>query len=124
VEPDVKIEDSELSKLAIHLLVNGYIFDYATRYYYAHPTIAPATSFTFSNADFEDFKTWIAAKNLTYKTESEDALASLKATMEADKTLDKYKAEFIALSNKLSHDRNQDIANNKAEISRLLANEI
>lgn len=124
VEPDVKIEDSELSKLGIHLLVNGYIFDYATKYYYAHPTIAPATSFTFSNADFEDFKKWMATKTLTYKTESEDALASLKATMETDKTLDKYKAEFTALSNKLSHDRNQDIANNKAEISRLLANEI
>jgi carboxyl-terminal processing protease len=124
VEPDVKIEESELSKLAIHLLVNGYIFDYATKYYYEHPTIAPATSFTFTDADFADFQKWIATKNITYKTESEEALASLKATMKSDNTLDKYKAEYNALAAKLIQDRNQEIVQKKAEISRLLANEI
>lgn len=124
VEPDIKVEESELSKLAISLLVNGYIFDYATRYYYTHPTIAPAPEFTFSGNDFSDFQQWIAGKDFSYKTESEDAMNTLRKSMEKEGSFERFKAEFNALSAKLNHDKNQDILKEKTEISKLLANEI
>jgi len=124
VEPDIKMEESELSKLAISLLVNGYIFDYATKYYYAHPAIVPAAEFTFSANDFSDFKQWMNSKDFSYRTESEDALNSLRKSMENEGSFDRFKTEFNALSGKLSHDKSQDITNEQAEISRLLANEI
>lgn len=124
VEPDIKIEESELSKLAISLLVNGYIFDYATHYYYAHPAIAPAAEFVLSGSDFNDFQQWIAGKDFSYKTESEDAMNTLRKSMEKEGSFEHFKTEFNALSAKLNHDKNQDIIKEKAEIGRLLANEI
>lgn len=124
IEPDIKMEESELSKLAISLLVNGYIFDYATRYYYAHPAIAPPSEFTFQSNDFNDFQQWISNKDFSYKTESEDALNALRKSMEQEGSFGQVKAEFNALSVKLSHDKNQDLLQGKEEISRLLANEI
>ena len=124
VEPDIKIEESELSKLAISLLVNGYIFDYATHYCYAHPAIAPAAEFVLSGSDFNDFQQWIAGKDFSYKTESEDAMNTLRKSMEKEGSFEHFKTEFNALSVKLNHDKNQDIIKEKAEIGRLLANEI
>jgi len=124
IEPDVKMEESELSKLAISLLVNGYIFDYATRYYYAHPTIAPATDFVFKADDFRDFQQWISGKDFSYKTESEDVLNALRKSMEKEGSFERFKGEFHTLSAKLSHDKNQDLNQEQEEVSRLLANEI
>jgi len=124
IEPDVKMEDENLSPLAITLLTKSYIFDYATKYYYAHPTIAPAADFTLTDADFNDFEKWLSDKDYAYKTDSEELLASLKESAEKEKYFDNVKNEFAALSAKLAHDKKQDLLKNKKEVMALLSNEI
>lgn len=124
IEPDVKMEDENLSPLAITLLTKGYIFDYATKYYYNHPTIAPAADFSLSEKEFKDFETWLSGKDYSYKTESEELLGLLKEKADKEKYFDNIKNEFNTLSAKLSHDKKQDLVNNKAEVINLLNNEI
>jgi carboxyl-terminal processing protease len=124
VEPDVKMDDVELSPLAISLLTNNFIFDYATQYYYNHPAIAQPADFVLSENDFTAFEKWLGNKDYSYKSESEQLLAGLKETAEKEKYFDNVKNEYNALAAKLSHDKKQDLIKNKKEVMTLLANEI
>ncbi len=124
VEPDVKMEEENLSPLTITLLTKSYIFDYATKYYYSHPSIAPAAEFELSDNDFNEFEKWLSDKDYSYKTDSEQKLAELKETAEKEKYFDNVKNEFNALAGKLAHDKKQDLIKNKQEVMRVLANEI
>jgi carboxyl-terminal processing protease len=124
VEPDVKMDDVELSPLAISLLTNNFIFDYATQYYYDHSTIAQPADFVLSENDFTAFEKWLSNKDYSYKSESEQLLAGLKETAEKEKYFDNVKSEYNALAAKLSHDKKQDLIKNKKEVMTLLANEI
>jgi carboxyl-terminal processing protease len=124
IEPDVKLDDENLSPLAISLLTKNFIFDYATQYYYKHNTIPPASDFALTESDFSDFEKWLSDKDYSYKTESEELLAGLKETAEKEKYFENVKNEFNALSAKLSHDKKQDLLKNKKEVMSLLANEI
>ncbi|MFA6058427.1 MAG: S41 family peptidase [Taibaiella sp.] len=124
VEPDVKMDDTNLSPLAISLLTNNFIFDYATQYYYNHPTIAQPADFALSEADFNAFEKWLSNKDYSYKSDSEQLLTSLKETAEKEKYFDNVKNEYNALAAKLSHDKKQDLIKNKKEVMTLLTNEI
>src|SRR5690606_36295883 len=78
VEPDVKIDDEPLSKLAVALYTKNYLFDYATQYAKQHPTIPTAASFVLTDAEFASFGKWLDGKEYSYKSETEIALDSLK----------------------------------------------
>ncbi len=124
IEPDIKTEDVELSNILQSLLAKGYIFDYATRYYYDHPQIAPAQDFRLTDAEFSAFVNWLGSKDYSYQTASEKKLQELKELAEADSNFTKIRTEYNALAAKLAHDKKQDIEKHAAEVSRVLAGEI
>src|SRR5690606_28233120 len=100
------------------------IFDFVTEYYYSHPSIAPASAFMVDEATFQSFKKWLGNKDYSYQSDSELLLAELKATAEKEKYLDELKTELDALSAKLSHNKQQDLEQNKVEVINLLQSEI
>jgi carboxyl-terminal processing protease len=124
IEPDAQVEPVFLSQVAITLLRRQYIFDYATEYYYAHPKIAAAGAFSLSDDDFENFVRYLDGKDYSYKTHSEEALESFESTARKEKYYDAVSKEFEALQQKMKHDKKQDLLKNKAEITRLLEEEI
>ncbi|KAA5537232.1 S41 family peptidase [Taibaiella lutea] len=124
IEPDIKMEDITLSPISLSLLRNNYIFDYVTEYYYKHPSIESAATFTITDADFTDFQKWLENKDYGYKTDGEILMDSLKAVSVKNKTFDNAKNEYNALAAKLYHDKKQDLQNSKKEITFLLSNEI
>jgi carboxyl-terminal processing protease len=124
IEPDAKVESTLLSQVAITLLRKQYIFDFATRYYYAHPTVKPAATFALTEAEFEEFEEFLEGKDYSYKTRSEEALESFRSTAEREKYYDGLSKEFEALQAKMKHDKKQDLLRNKTEIRHLLEEEI
>lgn len=124
VDPDIIVPNLDISKLAITLYIKNYFFDYATQYVKNHKTIAPAGSFTLTDADYQQFAKWLDNKDYSYKTETEIALDSLKQIAIRDKVFDGFKTEYTALQQKASHDKKLDLQKNKAEVMRLLQNEI
>lgn len=124
IEPDVKIKDKPTSKLAIVLYSKNYIFDYATQYAKQHKSIAPASTFKLSDAEFDDFAKYIQNKDYSYKTETEIALDSLKETATRENYFDAIKPEYEELQGKLAHDKQKDLLKNKDEIKELLESEI
>ena len=124
IEPDVKLKDDALSRLAITLYNKNYFFDYATDYAHSHPTIAAAINWKLTDAEFEQFMKWLENKDYSYQTETEEQLDSLKVVALREKMCDGVKSELTTLQSKLSHDKKQDLQKHKAEIKHLLEGEI
>lgn len=124
IEPDVKIKDVPTSQLAVTLYVKNYLFDYATDYVGKHKTIADATKFSLTDAEYGEFTKWLDKKDYSYKTETESELDSLKAIAVKEKYYDESAKEFDALKAKLSHDKKQDLQKNKDGVKQMLENEI
>lgn len=124
IEPDASVDPSYISQVSITLIRRQFIFDYATSYYYSHPTIAPAATFSLTDEEFADFERFLDNKDYSYKTRSEDALETFKTTAKKEKYYDAVAKELETLEQKMKHDKKQDLLKNKTEIKRLLEEEI
>ncbi len=124
IEPDARVESTILSQVAITLLRKQFIFDYATRYYYAHPQTPAGNQEFVTDEVFEEFLKFLDGKDYSYKTRSEEALDNFRATARKEKYYDGLQKEFDALQVKMKHDKKQDLLRNKSEIRQLLEEEI
>ncbi len=124
VEPDVKVEDEQVSKLSVVLYTKNYFFDYATKYAKEHPSIPQPSRFSLSDGDFNNFVKWLDGKEYAYQTQTEIALDSLRNIATREKYFDAIKSEYQSLQSKVAHDKQQDLLKHKEEIKKLLENEI
>ncbi|MEY4876029.1 MAG: hypothetical protein RL708_1178 [Bacteroidota bacterium] len=124
IEPDIKTEEVDLSKLAEELLLKNILFDFATNYKINHSFISSAKQFRLSDFEFDEFVKYASTKNFEHHSESEEAIDEFKKQAEKEKYLDDIKSELEALKTKLNRDKSQDIYHNKKEIKELLENEI
>ena len=124
VDPDVKLDKPEHSKIAETLYTKNYIFDFASPYKLTHDTIPDAAVFKLTEKDFTDFVAYVKGKDCAYKTESEEKLEALKDAASDEKYFDAVKLQYDAIKQKLNHDKEQDLIKNKAEIITVLENEI
>lgn len=124
VDPDIATKQYQYSKIAESLIINQLVFDYATQYRIKHASIAPAKQFVLTDADFADFKSFIANKKYDYQTASEKALEEFKKKAEDEKYFEAVKGQYEQLKQNLSHDKQADLDKNKAEIVELMEAEI
>lgn len=124
VMPDVQVKDEPMSMIAVTLYTKNYLFDYATEYARQHPTVAAASKFSLTDAEFNQFSKWLENKDYSYKTETEAGLDSLKKTAIKENYYEGSKDGFEALKSKLSHDKKQDLLKHKDQVRHMLENEI
>lgn len=121
--PDIQLKTSEFNTITNALIANNAIFDYATQYYYSHDVKNPQ-DFRFTDTDFSDFKKFLQKTNFSYQTKTEaeldEALATAKKEGFDKEIVQSYQQMMASIQNsKLS-----EIDGKKAEISRLLNDEI
>lgn len=124
IEPDVKVEAPELSRLALMIYANNVLFNYVTDYVKTHSTIAPAEQFRLSNDDYEAFKKYAIQDTFTYSTASEEQLMKMQKTIEKENLMDDAKAEYEALMAKITPSKERDLVKFEAQIRQLIENEI
>lgn len=124
IEPDVKIELPDLSRLLITLLNNHLIFDYTTEFYYANPTIDPAKEFHLTGAQYQSFVDFILKADFTYSTASEEMLKKMKKTAEEEGFYSDLEEEYDALMGKVVPSKERDLEKFKKQILSVLENEI
>ncbi|MDE3742167.1 S41 family peptidase [Maribacter polysaccharolyticus] len=73
VLPDVLIDELNSNSLLKALEENNVIFDYATDYHYTN-ALEQLGDFTFTDADFNDFKSFVAQGNFPYETKTEKVI--------------------------------------------------
>ena len=124
IEPDVPVDLNDLSRLTATIYGNNFLFDYATEYYYAHPTVSAARDFSLTDAEYEKFKQFVLAQEFTYSTASEEMLKRMKETAEDEGFYGDATAEYDALMAKVTPSKERDLEKFKTEIKELLENEI
>jgi carboxyl-terminal processing protease len=124
IVPDIEIEEKEYARLTSMLVYYNLIFNYATDYYFEHPSIAEPGKFKLSDADYNRFKQMVLKDTFNYSTASEEMLKKMKKTAEDEGYYDDLKAEYEALMNRVHPSKERDLEKFKAEILEILENEI
>ena len=68
--PDIVLTDSQKVDITYTLYAKNLLFDYSTRYYRAHPTVASPLEFELTDAEIEDFIQFLDEKHFSYETET------------------------------------------------------
>jgi carboxyl-terminal processing protease len=100
IVPDIKMEQDTLCDLAVKLIQENIIFDYATHFCATHPTIAPPDQFVISNEIFDDFHEFLQSKTFTYESRSSQILKNLVETAKRERSYDdlqKFRKEVCSL---------------------------
>lgn len=123
VEPDVAVDIKEYSRLTATLFRENHIFDYATKFYFAHKEEIDV-KFSISDEEYNAFKKFVLEHDFTYSTASEEMLKKMKKTAEEEGFYDDLESEYDSLLAKVVPSKERDLEKFKSEIIRLLENEI
>jgi carboxyl-terminal processing protease len=124
ITPDIEIIPEPLSQISAELYLRNFIFDYATGYYWAHPEIKTPEQFSFTDKDFDDFKTLLVKRSFSYKTVTEESLNELISNAKKEKYYDIHKDLFTELQKDIAHSLDQDLIAFRSEITDLIEDEI
>ncbi len=121
--PDIALKTSEYSAITNALLAHNAIFDFATNYYYSN-NLQRAEDFTFTDADFNNFKNFLEQTDFSYETRTEAELSEAIATARKEgfeqEIINGYKQMIAEIENA----KKEEVENKKEEISSLLTDEI
>jgi carboxyl-terminal processing protease len=124
VFPDLLVDDNDLSNLAVNLVTQSKVFDYATVFNSKTEKIASPEEFTISPEIYADFIQYVKGNDFKYESKTEEELDQLLEVAKKEKYYDISKNEFDQLKKNLGHNIDQDMEHFKPEISELLADEI
>lgn len=124
IDPDIFVKAPTYSPIAISLAGKGLLFDYATQYRHLHHEIGPAKTFKLSEAEYEDFVTWLADKDYDYTTKVEKTIEDLVTNSKTEQYYDDIKGQIESLREKVQHNKEHDLRKFKDEISSMLEQEI
>ena len=129
IKPDIEVKADSLPNIALYLSHGGldstevahyYVVDYIN----SHPTIAPATEFHLTDADYEDFKQRVIASGFKYDRETSKEYKKLVEFAKFEGYYDGAKEEFDALEKKLQHNLERELDNNRKVICQILEQDI
>jgi carboxyl-terminal processing protease len=69
ISPDLEVDRFGLAPIAVSLVAQGLIFDYATRFQAKNACIVPAKDFVVSDTQYRDFVAWLKDKDCIYTIE-------------------------------------------------------
>ncbi len=124
ITPDIESSPQSLSQIAAELYLRNYIFDFATQYFWAHPDIKYPEQFSFTDQDYNNFRTFLLNRNFSYKTVTEESLNELIVNAKKEKYYDLHKDLFTDLEKDIAHNLDHDLTMFKGEITDLLEDEI
>lgn len=124
VMPDIKLEEQQPSDILAALLTKYHIFNYATQYAAKHNNINGGKTFHLSDAEYQDFLTYLKDKDYSYKTESEQKMIELQKAASDEKYFSDIKNEYDLLAQKINARKKDDLQNHKTQIVQALEEEI
>jgi len=122
--PDVKIEKPTTTEITEILFNSDAFFNYATQYFYKHPTILNAAEFQLKESDYKAFKDYLSTHHQDFETATE---------IQLKKALEKAKEEnldanltktYQALLSKIQEGKIIELDKNKDEIRYKLTEEL
>ncbi len=126
ITPDIKVEQPEINRLIYNVVVDNWIFDYATRFAARQGDNMPkADDFVVTDSIYADFKSFIDPAKFNYDKLCESGLKYLReAAVTEGYMTDSVQAQFDVLETMLKHNLNHDLDHNRDKLNVLLDEEI
>lgn len=124
VQPDIETPKPVLTSFTKALLREGKIFDFATKYYYEHPSASVNGKFLLSDDDYDGFVKWLSGQKFNYETKVEAELKVLEKEAEAEKMSDVLKSQIAGIHAEVDKAKKKDLVRLKSEIKQVLEDEI
>lgn len=124
VFPDVSVDNEKISPVTVNVITKSSYFKFVNDYWKKNKVIAPAWTFTLTDADFTAFLNTLTPKQLEFNSGTERLINELKEEAAAENRLDDVSAELTSLKNKLMVSGKPAILKNKSQIKQLLESQI
>ena len=129
IMPDVVVKNDTMPNIAYYLSASGLdstevMFDYVVDYIDHHPTIAAASDFHLSEADWQTFRQRVIDSGFAYDPVSKKQFDELVKTAKFEGYYDEAKDAFDALEQKLKHDVASDLDKHRTTIQQMLEMDI
>lgn len=124
VSPDYKINQDTLSALAVKLVQDFTIFDFATLYANSHPSISGPKQFLITDQVYNDFIKFLHDRKFSYESRSEQLLKNLIDVAKKEHYYDNTQGEFKALEKGLTINLDRDLVTFRDDIRELIKDEI
>jgi carboxyl-terminal processing protease len=124
IEPDIPLPPLKYSNIAVTLATKFLIFDYATKYYWSHPSIPGPDQFTVTDTLYNDFMAFIKNKDFTYTSATEKKLDDMEKAAKNDDFYADLKDAFTSLKNEIDNEKKDDLQKYSDEIKTIMKQEI
>ncbi|HLO59293.1 MAG TPA: S41 family peptidase [Bacteroidales bacterium] len=124
ITPDIPIEATPASDIAISLYTKNLIFDFATQYAANNPNVSSINQLKPNDGLYNKFIEFLKGKEYDYTTDTDEKLEALIKSAKQEKYYEPAIDEFTKLKTKLAHDKDKDLQTFKSEIESLLYEEI
>jgi carboxyl-terminal processing protease len=124
VKPDISIATTDASAIARTLENKMFIFDFAVHYRKKHQSIVSAKDFRLTDADYNDFLSFIQGKDYAYVTNTEKVFKDLKKIIDEEQYMQAVAEEYQSLEKKVLHHEQEDLITFKEDIKKIIEREI
>lgn len=121
--PDIELETAKFSPITTALLKDNAIFNYATEYHYKN-NLSDWANFSFTNADFQSFLSFLSKNGFDYQTETEKAFEKAYNKAKGDNFQKEISSAYKNLQQEIASIKQKELLDKKAEITSLLKDEI
>src|SRR5690606_20605936 len=123
IQPDIELDASKISPITSAILEDNFIFNYATKYYYNNPE-TDLNKFQLTDADFNNFKTYLKSNNFAFETQTERAFHHAIAVAKEENLTEAIDSDYKSLIATLDTYKNKAVDTNKSQLLGLLSDEI
>lgn len=124
IDPDIKTKAMEAHPLTQVLFEKGYLFDFATQYVARRPESVNPKTFTLSEAEYQEFVSFMKDKDYAYKTVAENELEQFTEEAKKERYYTDIKAQVDQLTKKIADNKKNELMQNKDQIKMLIEEEI
>jgi carboxyl-terminal processing protease len=124
IEPDEKVTEKGYAPISYTLVAGNHVFDYATTYFYKHPTLASPSAFQVTEEVYADFKKFLEGKEYDYTTYSEKSVQDMEKYLAKESYFDEVKEQLEQIKSRVNHSKENDLDTHQKEIKKILSEEI
>lgn len=124
ITPDSVITSDPYSRIAISLVMNDIINDYAIKFYKENDSIPSVKDFSLTDEQYGDFVKYAVSRNFDSRSGAQVLMEDLLKSAEQEELDDYIRTEAEALKNKLSISKEKMLELKRSEIQPLVEEEI
>ena len=124
IEPDLEIENENLSDILRGLISKNVIFDFANQYAYHHPDAMEAKDFILDDAIYNEFVEYAKGVDFDFSTDTEKALKDLEEIAEDEQYLKSLEEQIEEMRTAIVKEKVDDLHRYRKQIGRYLRTEL